>query len=154
MQFARLTQNALIGGLAIVGALYLGFHALVWMIFPNDTAPSSAEIVSSILAPDGQHKAVIFFLGGPGFAPGSHEYVGIIPTAQADVTAWADRNKVFQSDCVALGETYDEMKKSLVWKSAQDLQITFNPNRGCAINLKDYTVEQAIRVHYVVPSLG
>ncbi|SHG19943.1 hypothetical protein [Bradyrhizobium erythrophlei] len=124
------------------------------MIFPNDTVPSSAEIVSSILAPNGQHKAVMFFLGGPGFAPGSHEYVGVIPTAQADVTAWADRNKVFKSDCMALGQTYDEMRKSVVWKSAQALQIILNPNRGCAINLKDYTLEQAIRVHYVVPSLG
>ena len=154
MAVARFIKQALIGVLAFIGALYLGFHGLVWMFFPNDTAPSSAEIVRSILAPDGQHKAVIFFLGGPGFARGSHEYVGVVPTAQADVTAWADRNKVFQSDCVALGETYDEMKKSVVWKSAQALQIAFNPNRGCAINLKDYTGEQSIRVHYVVSFLG
>jgi len=128
--------------LAFIGALYLGFHALVWMIFPSDTAPSSAEIVSSILAPDGQHKAVIFFLAGPGFAPGSHEYIGVVATAKADVTAWAGRNKVFQSDCAALGETYDEMKKSVAWNSAQALQITFNPNRGCAIDLRGYTGEQ------------
>jgi hypothetical protein len=77
-----------------VGALYVGFHALVWMIFPNDTVPSSAEIVSCILAPNGQHKAVMFFLGGPGFAPGSHEYVGVIRrfgeyrTARLVLTAW------------------------------------------------------------------
>jgi hypothetical protein len=154
MAVARFIKQALIGVLAFIGALYLGFHGLVWMFFPNDTAPSTAEIVSSILAPDGQHKAVIFFLGGPGFAPGSHEYVGVVPTAQADVTAWANRNKVFQSDCVALGETYDEIKKSVMWKSAQALQITFNPNRGCAINLQDYTGEQGIRVVYVIPPLA
>jgi hypothetical protein len=153
MPVARFTKQALIGTLALIGALYLAFHALVWMIFPSDTAPSSAEIVSSILAPDGQHKAVIFFLGGPGFAPGSHEYVGVVATAQADVTAWAARNKVFQSDCAALGETYDEMKRSVAWKSAQALQITFNPNRGCAIDLRDYSGERGIRVVYVVPSL-
>ena len=139
--------------LAFIGALYLGFHALVWMIFPSDTAPSSAEIVSGILAPDGQHKAVIFFLAGPGFAPGSHEYIGVVATAKADVTAWAGRNKVFRSDCAALGETYDEIKKSVAWNSAQALQITFNPNRGCAIDLRGYTGEQGIRVVYVVPSL-
>ena len=130
MPVARFTKQALIGTLALIGALYLAFHALVWMIFPSDTAPSSAEIVSSILAPDGQHKAVIFFLGGPGFAPGSHEYVGVVATAQADVTAWAARNKVFQSDCAALGETYDEMKRSVAWKSAQALQITFEDARS------------------------
>jgi hypothetical protein len=153
MAVVRVTKQALIGALAVIGALYLGFHALVWMISPSDTAPSSAEIVSSILAPDGQHKAVIFFLTGPGFAPGSHQYIGVVATAQAEATAWAERNKVFQSDCVALGDTYDEMKKSVVWKSAQDLQITFNPNRGCAINLRDYTGEQGLRVFYIVPPL-
>ena len=98
----------------------------------GDTAPSSAEIVASIAAPNGRQKAVIFFLAGPGFAPGSHQYVGVVPTAQADSTAWADRSKIFQSDCGALGETYDEMKKSVTWKSAQTLQIAFDPNRGCA----------------------
>jgi len=151
MKFARFTQNALIGGLAVVGALYLGLHALVWMISPGDKAPSSAEIVSSILAPDGQHKAVIFFLAGPGFAPGSHQYIGVVATAQADVTAWADRNKVFQSDCDALGETYDEMKKSVAWKSAQTLQITFDPNRGCA-SIYEIAGDPGFRVVYAVLS--
>jgi hypothetical protein len=88
-------------------------------------------LAASFIA-DGQQKAVIFFLAGPGFAPGSHQYVGVIPTAKADSTAWADGSKIFQSDCGALGETYDEMKKSVAWKSAQTLQIAFDPNRGCA----------------------
>ena len=152
MAVVRFTKQALIGALALAGALYLGFHALVWMIFPSDTTPSSAELVSSILAPDGQHKAVIFFLAGPGFAPGSHQYIGVVATAQADVTAWAARNKVFQSDCTALNETNDEMKNSVAWKSARALQINFNPNRGCAVDLRDYTGEQGIRVVYVAPS--
>jgi hypothetical protein len=78
MALARFTKQALIGGLAVIGALYLGFHALMWMISPGEKAPSSAEIVSSVLAPDGQHKAVIFFLAGPGFAPGWHQYVGVV----------------------------------------------------------------------------
>jgi hypothetical protein len=151
MAVARFIRQALIGALALIGPLYLGFHALVWMIFPSDTAPSSDEIVSSILAPDGQHKAVIFFLAGPGFAPGSHQYIGVVATAQADASAWADGNKVFQSDCGALGETYDEMKKSVAWKSAQALQITFNPNRGCA-SIYELIGKQVMRVVYVVPS--
>jgi hypothetical protein len=149
----RVAKQALIGALALVGALYLGFHSLLWMILPSDTAPSSAEIVSSIPAPDGQHKAVIFFMVGPGFAPGSHEYVGVVATAQADATAWADRNKAFQSDCVALGDTDDEMKKSVVWRSAQELQITFNPNRGCAINLQGYAGAQGLHVSYGMTDL-
>jgi hypothetical protein len=154
MAFARFAKQALIGALAFVGALYLGFHAIAWMIFPSDTAPSSVEIVSSILAPDGQHKAVVFFLAGPGFAPGWHQYVGVVATAQADGTAWAARNEVFQSDCPALGKTYDEMKKSVAWKSAQALQIAFNPNQGgCAIKLQDFTAEHGVGVVYVVPSL-
>jgi len=151
MAIARFTKHALIGALAFVGALYLGFHGLTWMVFRGDAAPSAAEIVSSILSPDGQHKAVTFFLVGPGFATGSHQYVGVVATAQADATAWAARNKVFQADCAALGETDDEMKKSVAWKSDQALQITFNPNRGCAVDLRGYTGEQGIRVVYVVP---
>jgi hypothetical protein len=114
-------------------------------------APSSAEIVSTILAPDGQHKAVIFFLAGPPFAAGSHEYVGIVATAQADGTAWAARNNVFQSDCLALGETYDDMKKSVTWKSAQTPQITFDPNRGCA-SIHEIAGDPGFRVVYDAPS--
>lgn len=152
MAVARFIQQALIGALAVTGSLYLGFHAVVWMIFPSDTAPSSAEIVSRILAPDGQHKAVIFFLAGPGFAPGSHQYIGVVAAAQADVTAWAARNKVFQSDCAALGETYDEMKKSVAWKSAQTLQVTFDPNRGCA-SIYQIAGRPGFDVVYVVPSV-
>ncbi len=152
MAVARFIQQALIGALALTGALYLGFHAVVWMIFPSDTAPSSAEIVSSILAPDGQHKAVIFFLAGPGFAPGPHQYIGVVAAAQADVTAWAARNKVFQSDCAALGETYDEMKKSVAWKSSQTLQVSFDPNRGCA-SIYQIAGTPGFDVVYVVPSV-
>jgi hypothetical protein len=152
MALARFTKQALIGGLAVIGALYLGFHALVWMISPGEKAPSSAEIVSSVLAPDGQHKAVIFFLAGPGFAPGWHQYVGVVAAAQADGTAWADRNKVFQSDCGALGETEDQMKKSVAWKSAETLQITFDPNRGCA-SIYPIAGRPGFNVVYVVPSL-
>jgi len=119
MAVARFIKQALIGALAFVGALYLGFHALVWMISPGDTAPSSAEIVSSILSPDGEHKAVIFSLVGPGFSPGPNEYIGVVATAQADATAWAGHNLVFKSNCASLGETYDDMKKSVAWKSTQ-----------------------------------
>src|SRR6476620_6393059 len=149
MAVARLTKQVLIGGLAIIGALYLGSHALAWMMSSGGTAPISAEIVCSIPAPDGQHKAVIFFLVGPGFAPGSHQYIGVVATAQSDATAWADRNKVFQSDCGALGETYDEMKKSVAWKSAQTLQITFDPNRGCA-SINEIAGGPGFRVVYAV----
>lgn len=152
MTIPRFTKLALIGALALVGALYLAFNAFVWIVVPRDTAPSSAEVVSSILAPDGQHKAVIIFLGGPGFAPGLHQYIGVVATAQADGTAWAARNRVFQSDCVALGGTDDEMKSNVAWKSAQALQITFNPNRRCSVELRDHTEEQGMRILYVFPS--
>jgi hypothetical protein len=145
-----LATRALIGGLAITGALYLGVYAFQWLTFTGNTAPSSVEIVGSVAAPDEQHKAVIFFLAGPGFAPGSHQYVGVVPTAQVDDPAWADRNKIFQSDCGALGETYDEMKKSVIWKSAQTLQITFDPNRGCAL-IKPLAGRPGFNVVYVVP---
>lgn len=153
MAVLHFIKQALIGVLAFVGAAYLGFHALLWTFFPSDTAPSSVEIVASIAAPDGQHKAVLFFLAGPGFAAGFHEYVGVVPTAQADNTAWADRSNVFQSDCGALGETYGEMKKSVVWKSAQTLQIAFDLNQVCAFKLKGYAGEGAIRVQYVLQPL-
>lgn len=152
MSVPRPVTKTMIGTLAFVGALYLGFRGLTWMIFPGDTAPANAEIVSSILAPDGQHKAVTFVLVGPGFSPGANEYVGVVATAQADTTAWAARRRVFQSDCSALGETYDEMKKSVVWKSAEALEIAFNPNRACAISLKSYTEDQRIHVAYLVQS--
>jgi hypothetical protein len=154
MTVVHFTKQALIGSLAFIGALYLGFHALAWMVFPGDTAPSSAEIVSSILSPDGEHKAVIFSLVGPGFSPGPNEYIGVVATVRADATAWADHNLVFKSNCTSLGETYDDMKKSVAWKSAQALQITFNPNRPCDIDLRSYTEDQRIRVVYVVPPLG
>jgi hypothetical protein len=150
MAVVRFAKQALIGALAVIGALYLGFHALVWMFFSSDTAPSSADIAGSILSPDGRHKVVVFLLVGPP-GGGIQERVGIIPMGGVDATAWADRNNVFHSSCGALGETLDDMRKNVVWKSAEALEITFNPNRGCAINLKDYAGERAaIRVHYVL----
>lgn len=148
MAVARLTQQVVIGGLAIIGALYLGSHALAWMISSGGAAPSNAEIVGNIPAPDGRHRAVIFFLAGPGFAPGSHQYIGVVATAQSDAAAWADRNKVFQSDCGALGDSYDEMKKRVAWTSAQTLQITFDPNRGCA-SINEIAGDPGFRVVYV-----
>jgi hypothetical protein len=79
------------------------------------------------------------------------ERVGIITIDGADATAWADRNNVFQTSCAALGETLADMKNNVVWKSADALEITFNPNQGCTINLKDYAGERAaIRVRYVL----
>jgi hypothetical protein len=143
MIVTRFIQQALIGALA---------HAVLWMILPSDAAPSSAEIVSTIPSPDGQHKAVIFLLAGPGFAPGLHQYVGVVAAAQADVTAWAARNKVFQSDCAALGETHDGMKKSVAWKSAATLQIAFDPNRGCA-SIYEIAGRPGFDVAYVFPSV-
>jgi hypothetical protein len=59
------------------------------MIFLRDTAPSRVEIVRSILAPEDQHKAVIFFLAEAGFAPGLHQYIGVVTTAQADANTMA-----------------------------------------------------------------
>jgi hypothetical protein len=150
MSVSRFIIQTIVGALAFVGALYLIFHAPVWMFFSNDMAPSSADIAGSILSPDGQHKAVVFLLVGPP-GGGMQERIGIIPKDGVDATAWEDRNLVFQSSCAALGETLGDMRNNVSWKSAEALQVAFNPNRGCAIHLKDYAGERAaISVRYVL----
>jgi hypothetical protein len=153
MALMRFLQQALIGALAFVGALYLGFHALVWTFFPGDTAPNSADIAGSVLSPDGQRKAVVISLVGPP-GGGSQVRVGVIPSDAADATAWADRNLVFHAGCYPLGDTFDMMKKNVVWKSAKDLQITFEPNLGCGVTLQggDARERAEIHVQYAIAS--
>jgi len=148
MSATRFIKQGLIGLLALVGAAYMGIHAFMWLIFPN----GGTEIVSSIPAPDGQHKAVIFFWAGPALAPGFHQYVGIIATAQADGAAWADRNQVFRSDCGELGDTDYDMKKNVAWVSAQTLQITFD-SRHCAL-IYEVAGNPGFRVVYALQNSG
>jgi hypothetical protein len=151
MAAVRFLQQALIGALAFVGALYLGFHALVWVFSPGDTAPGSADIAGSVMAPDGQRKAVVIELVGPP-GGGSQVRVGVILSDAADATAWADQNLVFHAGCYPLGDTFDMMKKNIVWRSAKDLQITFEPNLGCGITLQGDRGRADLHVQYAIAS--
>lgn len=153
MRSGHHVRQIIVGGLAFVGTLYLGFHVLAWTFFSDETAPSNADMAGSILSPDGQYKAVIFFWGGPP-GVGVQERVGIIPSDRSDTTAWADSNLIFRSSCGALGETLEDMRKAVTWKSAEALELTFRSDgQGCVINLKDYAGERAaIRIRFVSSS--
>jgi hypothetical protein len=143
-------RPVLVGVLAAIGALHLGYLALSWVISPNYNSVPSDTATHSFLAPDGAHKAVSFIsVGGGGLSPFCTQVVGVVAAAQPDASALASSNWVFSVDCHnGVGIVADE---EITWKSANELRIAIDVSKVLDVHLKGYIYlkDGAIKVTYV-----
>ncbi len=143
-------KPVLVGILAIVGALHLGYLALSWVISPNYSSVPDDTDMHTFPAPDGAHKAVRFLsVGGGGLSPYCNQVVGVVAAAQPDVSALAPPNRVFSSDCHnGVGIVADQ---EVTWKSTSELRIAIDVSKMLDVHLKGYIHlnDGEIKVTYV-----
>lgn len=145
-------RGILVGILAAIGALALIVLGLIWFVpsLLSKTMPDGASVVGSFLSPDRKYKAVVFNEnGGGGFAPYCFDFVSVAPEAIADRDAWPEHFKVFTAACGSLMWAHwgDDIK----WKSANALQITFDPTvgaRGTKMTLKGQSADGKVSIMF------
>jgi hypothetical protein len=130
-------KHVLVGVLAAVGALYLGRHALSWVMSPNYGSVPDNTDTHSFQTPDGAYKAVSFLsVGGGSLSPYCFQVVGVVAAAQPDANALAPPNRVFTADCHnGVGILANN---AIVWKSARELQISVDVSKVVDVHLKGY----------------
>jgi hypothetical protein len=141
-------RSVLVGALAAIGALHLGYLALSWVISPNYSSVPSDTAAHSFLAPDGAHKAVSFLsVGGGGLSPFCTQVVGVVAVTQPDASALAPPNWVFSADC----HNGVGIVAEITWKAASELRIAIDVSKVLDVHLKGYIYlkDGAIKVTYV-----
>lgn len=123
-------RKVLTSALALIGLGTLGVHAISWT--SRSLMPSDAVVSDVVFSPDDRYKVVIFYqAGGGGFDPYCFNIASVAPKDVPDRFSWDEKYRVFEESCVSNLD-----RSSIKWKSANALEITFNPTVGSKGNIR------------------
>jgi hypothetical protein len=127
----RWAKSAIIRILAVIGALWVGFHGLAWVARATRPYWSSDRPAAIFPSPDGRFKAVVFLSMGGGPATSyCGESVYVVPASYAAAETGGTRDLVYSAACGGMSEGHWE--KNVIWRSPRLLEIGFNPTAGAA----------------------